>query len=659
MSIASLISSLLCTVFLYKYFSYFGVDVKYVLIGSLLSFTVIKFLLFAELKKIGALVSWWIFYCIGISFSIYQFGFNSPITYILYGSALNLIFNIMFGNLAPIFNPFKPQALILPFQKYIRVLILSFLTVSVVFFLIEKHYNLIVPVFLAFGITAIAWMFNEDVKKIILQLKQSFGVASESEIRRNKLEVLLADLSILWNRKNAVISLEELAKSSWLGDVKATIEKEFNFLDPEIIYFWENNLLQFNISPKSKLVIGYILEYLDKYGSCPSVVSDKFNDKYQKFTEKEVNLTTYDILATYSLITHSLNVAKSLETSQFSNYKDSADKLIIASLGHDLGKIQGNKDKKTYMTAEHPTSSAMILETEIEGYEKLKFKDEINYIIVNHHKETGSEKPLAKIFRNMDAFARRYEVSQYIKKQIKQDGGNASLTPPTPIKVIPPKERPLLPNPVEVLLKQIAPPPLPSMTSLPPIKEKQIPDFINEPKPIKIDNPLYRDMFENNGKPEVMELPWLDVDKILDKINKDINKIEKGWFKAITVNGDMVLVITSFLWQLLKMQAKDASVEEVAEISNNDMENPIKKNVLMSFVEILWSKGYIHDNWIKKGYYNAPFSLTDADDNIIKEGWFIPLRIEAFINYNSYENYESRKNGSLKEILSAKVPSKK
>lgn len=511
--------------------------------------------------------------------------------------------------------------------------------------------------FLTISIIIIISLFKKDIITFISNLGRVLGLSSKAQIRAKKLEILLADLSILWNHNSAIISLEELAKSSWLSDIKTEPEKVFNFLDAEIIYYWQNTLINMNISKASKVVIGNILEYLDKFGGCPSVVSDKFNNTYQKHIEKEVGLSTYDILANITLTTHSINVAKGLETDEFMKYKETGEKLIIASLAHDLGKIQGNNDKKNYMTGEHPASSVMILETEIEGYDKLKSKEEINYIIINHHKETGDDKQLAKIFRSMDASARRYEVMQFIRDRIaKKDNkiiDNSNVTVPNETKVMPLNVQPVLPS--------LPPLPLVSINQEKEIEPKSVPNFIKNDTPkTKTDNPLFRDMTESN-KPEIIELGWFDLDKFLNTVNREINKIDKGWFKAITVNGDMVLLMTSYAWQLLKMQARDAGVADIADISNNDMDNSTKKSVLMSFVQLLWDKNYVHENWIKKGYYNANFLLTDGSGNDVSggNGWFIPVRIEAFTNYNTYDDYESRKNGKLKEIVSAKVPPKK
>ena len=189
--------------------------------------------------------------------------------------------------------------------------------------------------------------------------------------------------------------------------------------------------------------------------------------------------------------------------------------------------------------------------------------------------------------------------------------------------------------------------------------KKHIPTLVKEQVSVKTDNPLYKHLYVDSGSPQVMDISWFDLDKLLESINVEINKISRGWWKALTVNGDMVLVLTTFVWQVVKMQADKAGEKDIAAIDNNDQDNDVKKSVLMSVVQVLWDSNYIHTNWIKKGYYNAKFVLLDKNGNECGDGWYIPFRVDAFSCFNTYDDYEVRKQEKLLDIVSAKVPDKK
>lgn len=514
---------------------------------------------------------------------------------------------------------------------------------------------------------------------LIRRLRQFGWIENPSEDRHKKLKQLLAELSPLWTQKKAQVKLEDLASSTWKDkEPEQKTKREWKFTDENIIFFWRNDILPTRISGSAKNVIGQILEFLDKNGGCPSVVSEQAKS-YRlggQFDEK----TTYEILHKRTLMEHSLQVAKELIRDE--SLKNHFEKLMIAALAHDIGKAAGFKDVKAYVTGDHPKNSVTILETEIEGYSELPYAQEVSQAILFHHSSGGEKNPLIKALKDLDTSARRYEVNQYIKaqkeaekerkrKEAEAAKNNGQETEQT--------EKPeiILPPVVEAGVEQnatqqasaptpILPPMADSTNSTDkaveePKKEVYIPNFlpdrqVNQGQTAVVD--MYRDLKPESGTPDTVDIRWFKADDFILEIHRKINKIERGWFSAITVNEGLILVLTTAAWKIIQIQARQAGVSDVIAIADNDYDNELKKSVLMSVVEMFREIGHIDGGWIKRGYFNGKFDLTDDSGNKIKDGWFIPFRFEAFEKFNTFSEYEQRKEGDLKRITKAEVSGK-
>lgn len=153
------------------------------------------------------------------------------------------------------------------------------------------------------------------------------------------------------------ISCEQLA-GIWrknAGHILILETENITFRHPQILDFYGEYVKDktFSITPAGS-VIKDILGLLDREGDCPSVINTKGG------AEGCLDKNAYDVLAGIKLYEHTLNVAKEM----IKAFKGSATMLpnvLIASLGHDLGKLPSYR-KTLYSMGDHPLISLTILE---------------------------------------------------------------------------------------------------------------------------------------------------------------------------------------------------------------------------------------------------------------------------------------------------------
>ena len=217
------------------------------------------------------------------------------------------------------------------------------------------------------------------------------------------------------------ISLAKLARDNWVDDkdvveVLPPVSSRTlpQFQSKEIADFYQTRLAKYietalysEVIGKSLDAIIKILLLLDLEGNCPSIVDRKGDpelDSYGSF---------YELLRKVSLRVHSLNVAEECVTILTQQYKEPEfmfGRVLVAALGHDLGKIDKFSKGSTglgYSLGYHPNVSAAIVEpflADVNG------KEEILSAIRDHH-HNSSANPLLQIIREADRRAREREIS--------------------------------------------------------------------------------------------------------------------------------------------------------------------------------------------------------------------------------------------------------
>ena len=157
--------------------------------------------------------------------------------------------------------------------------------------------------------------------------------------------------------------------------------------------------------------INRIMEILEQYGDCPSVV-DTIAD-----SEKRAATRVGDILSKVTLRDHTFNVARIALRLLMDAYDDPVGYIpvvIIAALGHDLGKIPQLRSQGKYVKADHPLTSVSIVEEVFEKDKDAHWLKMVAKAIGEHHQSATDR--LSELLKEADGKARQMEIEQAEKR---------------------------------------------------------------------------------------------------------------------------------------------------------------------------------------------------------------------------------------------------
>lgn len=157
--------------------------------------------------------------------------------------------------------------------------------------------------------------------------------------------------------------------------------------------------------------INRIMELLEHYGDCPSVVTTITD------AERIEVARIGDILSRVSLRDHTFNVTRIALRLLKNAYHDPVGYIpltIIAALGHDLGKIPQLRSQGTYAKADHPRTSVSIIEGIFEKDTGAHWLKVVTKVIGEHHQ--SATEPLSELLKEADGRARQMEIEQAEKR---------------------------------------------------------------------------------------------------------------------------------------------------------------------------------------------------------------------------------------------------
>ena len=157
--------------------------------------------------------------------------------------------------------------------------------------------------------------------------------------------------------------------------------------------------------------INRIVEILERYGDCPSVV-DTIAD-----SEKKAVTRVGDILSKVTLRDHTFNVVRIALRLLMDAYDDPVGYIpvvIIATLGHDLGKIPQLRNQGKYVKADHPLTSVSIVEEIFEKDKDAHWLKMVAKAISEHHQSATDQ--LSELLKEADGKARQMEIEQAEKR---------------------------------------------------------------------------------------------------------------------------------------------------------------------------------------------------------------------------------------------------
>jgi hypothetical protein len=171
------------------------------------------------------------------------------------------------------------------------------------------------------------------------------------------------------------------------------------------------------IEPHKEALVGMLeginkmVELLERYGDCPSVV-DTMAD-----SEKKVATRVGVILSKVTLRDHTFNVVRIALRILKDTYHDPVGYVpaaIIAALGHDLGKIPQLRSQDKYVKADHPLTSVSIVEEIFEKDKDAHWLKMVVKAIGEHHQSTTDQ--LSELLKEADGKARQMEIEQAEKR---------------------------------------------------------------------------------------------------------------------------------------------------------------------------------------------------------------------------------------------------
>jgi putative nucleotidyltransferase with HDIG domain len=198
--------------------------------------------------------------------------------------------------------------------------------------------------------------------------------------------------------------------------------------------FFNDTIIPFqkNISDLGLEIIIQGLKILEEHKDTPSVVSYYEGDNEYKELKNQIttSLSSFDILKNINLLQHTLNVAKEsikmLEKKYKKEYQLYLERVVIAAIYHDIGKIKKMEEKLNGITIQlfkstpHYDISKLIF---AEKYPEYKLKDEIIEAIENHHNSyKKSNNKILEILIKADKEARKKEIDKFLQdKKIKEN----------------------------------------------------------------------------------------------------------------------------------------------------------------------------------------------------------------------------------------------
>src|SRR5574340_1467746 len=150
-----------------------------------------------------------------------------------------------------------------------------------------------------------------------------------------------------------------------------------------------------------------MVDVLEEYGQCPSVVLEA------KTQDEEAGdlVSIRDTLAQVTLKDHTHRVTKHGLEGLLATYKDPEPlipKMLVACLGHDLGKIPGFRQSGIYSMRDHPAISVVKAKEIFEGQDVF-WLDEVCQVIQSHHRYVRDG--FATLLKQADGQAREEEVA--------------------------------------------------------------------------------------------------------------------------------------------------------------------------------------------------------------------------------------------------------
>ncbi len=337
-----------------------------------------------------------------------------------------------------------------------------------------------------------------------------------------------------------------------------------------------------------------LIEILDQQGGCSSI-AQRFecgktgNDTTdQEAAEWKTNQrTAYEILSeNVSLREHTLNVADILIENRKKESKDfqmEMGRLLLVALGHDIGKIP--EMARPFTHKDHFMISHDIM-SEILPMD-YPSREEILKAVRDHHLPAPSSGNLLSSLKAADHKARQLELKQY--------GYSAVTTDSSPM----------------------------------------------------AGNPHQRKIAYVPQKPryEPVDLAWLDLPVLLQRIGDRINVVENGKYEAFSHAGIVYVYPRLIAQYACDLAVQSGRMEIMAHMANEEKMACLEYALRQALNE------YIPDKLIGPGYIGGKFQVIMQDGTRLNPGFYLPLKIMAFSTFDSAEIEKRKQTSSILQSI--------
>ncbi len=132
--------------------------------------------------------------------------------------------------------------------------------------------------------------------------------------------------------------------------------------------------------------------------------------------------------------------------------------------------------------------------------------------------------------------------------------------------------------------------------------------------------------FKIKSIPKTVNLKWLDIDRFLSLIEKEINVVNSGYFKGFSMNNGLIYTQLQLVSDTVLIMAAESKNEKLLARGAGKKQ---RRNIECSITNILRQKNLIPD-FIVEGYPGAPFSLKNRQGKQILIGYYTPMKNRAF-----------------------------
>ncbi len=226
--------------------------------------------------------------------------------------------------------------------------------------------------------------------------------------KRKEIVVDISELAPIWLKYNQSFTIPKSEEKTESKTSELVINKsDSDFFGHEVVREFYDPYRQIFESQKASEGYMKLLEFLDRYGTCPSIVTvggDSEGD--------ELN-TVSRILEGITLREHSVNVAREmlkLLKETYRDYENLIPEALIISFGHDIGKAPVLREGGAYAKADHPILSEMKLKELFSGVEPHWFEQALE-IVREHHGRMKEQ--LGQLLIKADSRAREKEIASY------------------------------------------------------------------------------------------------------------------------------------------------------------------------------------------------------------------------------------------------------